>query len=376
MHPVLSELESSRFKLRVFRAAGDALDERALFQSLLDQRADLLILRLPAPAGTMAARLQRYGLDVTHADTLVYYHADLAEYEPKRLRNPDVSFIEATSADFEILNALIDDIFVDYKSHYHASPLLSPADILAGYKEWARNHVASVDPRNITWIVRTGSRLLGFCCCSFDQAKGEAEGVLYGILPDASGGGLYGDMIRYTQAHFKACGFRRMKVSTQVHNYAVQKVWTREGFSMKQALDTFHVACLFDRSLIEPIVAPLLVGTTDVARYAELSGDFNPVHFDDNAARAAGFSGRISHGMLYANWLSRHFGTVVPGTGTIFLKNTIVFMKPVYPGVEYKIYVRFPIVQANGFHKAVSELRDGKNNVCALSFSDLIRRGQ
>lgn len=374
MNPEFSELESRRFDLRVFRASGDVLDDRALFLSLLEQRADLLILRLPSPAGKIAARLNRFGVEVTHADTLVYYDVDLAGYEPKPLRNQNISFSEAAAADFETLDALVDEIFVDYKSHYHASPLLPPAQILAGYKEWARNHIASVDERHITWVVREGSRLLGFCCCAFDNASGESEGVLYGILPDAAGGGLYGDMIRYTQAYFKAQGSRHMKVSTQVHNYAVQKVWTREGYSMKQALDTFHVTCLFNRSLIEPIVAPLIVKSEDVARYAEISGDFNPVHFDDEAARAAGFSGRISHGMLYANWLSRHFGTETPGKGTIFLKNTIVFMKPVYPGVEHRISLRFPVVLANGFHRAVSELRDANCAVCAISFSDLLRR--
>lgn len=374
MHPEFSELESIRFDLRVFRASGEVLDDRALFLSLLEQRADLLILRLPSPAGQMAARLNRFGVEVTHADTLVYYDVDLAGYEPKPLRNQNISFSEAAATDFETLDALVDEIFVDYKSHYHASPLLPPAQILAGYKEWARNHIASVDAQHITWVVRDGSRLLGFCCCAFDKATGESEGVLYGILPDAAGGGLYGDMIRYTQAHFKAQGSHRMKVSTQVHNYAVQKVWTREGFSMKQALDTFHVTCLFNRSLIEPIVAPLVVHSEDVARYAEISGDFNSLHFDDEAARAVGFSGRISHGMLYANWLSRHFGTATPGKGTIFLKNTIVFMKPVYPGVAHRISLRFPIVLENGFHRAVSELRDANEDICAISFSDLLLR--
>ncbi|MEO7326049.1 MAG: GNAT family N-acetyltransferase [Dokdonella sp.] len=374
MKPEFSELESKRFDLRVFRASSDDLDERALFQSLLEQRADLLILRLPSPAGKAAARMNRFGVEVTHADTLVYYDVDLAAYEPKPLRNPNISFVEATNADVTTLDTLVDEIFIDYKSHYHASPLLPPAQILAGYKEWARNHIANFDHRHITWIVRDGTRLLGFCCCAFDTANAESEGVLYGILPDAAGGGLYGDMIRYTQAHFKANGFRHMKVSTQVHNYAVQKVWTREGFSMKQALDTFHVTCLFNRSMIEPVIEPLMVEPADVARYAELSGDFNPVHFDDDAARAGGFSGRISHGMLYANWLSRHFGTVVPGNGTIFLKNTIVFMKPVYPGVGHHIFLRFPVVQKNGFHKAVSELRDAEGEVCAIAFCDLIRR--
>lgn len=37
---------------------------------------------------------------------------------------------------------------------------------------------------------------------------------------------------------------------------------------------------------------------TDLVRYAAASGDFNPVHHSDHAARAAGLPGVLAHGML------------------------------------------------------------------------------
>ncbi len=36
----------------------------------------------------------------------------------------------------------------------------------------------------------------------------------------------------------------------------------------------------------------------DVRRYAEASGDHNPIHLDDDAARALGLPGVVAHGML------------------------------------------------------------------------------
>jgi acyl dehydratase len=39
------------------------------------------------------------------------------------------------------------------------------------------------------------------------------------------------------------------------------------------------------------------VSRTDLARYAEVSGDHNPVHRDDDAARAVGLPGVVAHGM-------------------------------------------------------------------------------
>ncbi len=40
------------------------------------------------------------------------------------------------------------------------------------------------------------------------------------------------------------------------------------------------------------------VSRADIAQYAQLSGDHNPIHVDDDAARALGFSGAIAHGMF------------------------------------------------------------------------------
>ena len=37
---------------------------------------------------------------------------------------------------------------------------------------------------------------------------------------------------------------------------------------------------------------------TQLVRYAGASGDFNPLHFDDEFARSAGMGGAIAHGML------------------------------------------------------------------------------
>ncbi len=43
----------------------------------------------------------------------------------------------------------------------------------------------------------------------------------------------------------------------------------------------------------------------DLVRYAGASGDFNPIHFDHDAARAAGFEGVVVHGLLMGAWASQ-----------------------------------------------------------------------
>jgi acyl dehydratase len=71
----------------------------------------------------------------------------------------------------------------------------------------------------------------------------------------------------------------------------------------------------------------------DIVEFARLSGDTNPVHLDTEAARVLGFPGTIVHGMLAAGLISRVLGTVLPGSGTIYLSQELRFRRPIAPGL-------------------------------------------
>jgi len=70
----------------------------------------------------------------------------------------------------------------------------------------------------------------------------------------------------------------------------------------------------------------------DIQAFADLSGDSNPVHLDDDFARTTRFGRRIAHGMLGASLISTVLGTKLPGQGAIYLSQTIQFLAPVFPG--------------------------------------------
>lgn len=76
------------------------------------------------------------------------------------------------------------------------------------------------------------------------------------------------------------------------------------------------------------------ISEIDVARFIELTGDNNPVHTNDEAARAQGFKARISHGMLSTSFFSAILATKFPGPGAIYLGQTIKFHAPVYLNEE------------------------------------------
>lgn len=67
-----------------------------------------------------------------------------------------------------------------------------------------------------------------------------------------------------------------------------------------------------------------------IQKFADFSGDYNPVHFSEDEARAQGFKGRIAHGMISASFFSKIFANSFPGPGTIYLGQTFKFHAPVY----------------------------------------------
>ncbi|MBN8694199.1 MAG: MaoC family dehydratase [Bacteroidetes bacterium] len=74
----------------------------------------------------------------------------------------------------------------------------------------------------------------------------------------------------------------------------------------------------------------------EVNRFAEVTGDKNPVHLDADYAAKTMFKKPIMHGMLSASLFSKVFGTLFPGEGTIYLKQSLSFLKPMYVDVKYE----------------------------------------
>lgn len=70
----------------------------------------------------------------------------------------------------------------------------------------------------------------------------------------------------------------------------------------------------------------------DIRAYADLTGDDNPVHLDDEFAKTTRFGRRIAHGMLSAGLISAVLANKLPGTGTVYLSQSLSFVAPVYPG--------------------------------------------
>lgn len=64
----------------------------------------------------------------------------------------------------------------------------------------------------------------------------------------------------------------------------------------------------------------------DLRKFAELSGDYNPIHVDKEYSKD--FGGRIVHGMFLGALVSRLVGMEMPGKRALLMKETLEFKKP------------------------------------------------
>lgn len=370
-----SSSESNRFKMRVFRGVLENIVAQEIQDFILEHQVDIAIIRIPCDKLSQLYKVDRLGFPFLVADTLVYYYVDLTKYEPQILKNNNLQFIKYEACHHEILCNLVQAIFSSYTSHYDSNPVLPKEEILEGYKEWASSYLESMDDEKIAWLIQQNGKYVGFATCGYRENIHEAEGVLFGVLPEASGAGLYSDIIRFTQGYFKKMGFSFMKVSTQIHNFAVQKVWSREGFMLKKAYNTIHINSLFNYSQVTLQTFALTISQEDVNKYGLTSGDYNQIHFNDEYAVGRGLEKRIAHGLIINAISSKYFGMEYPGNGTLFIGYSYKFLKPLYLNNEYLVSISFPKEDTiKGIYRSLVIVKDSNGEVCLFSYNDLLKR--
>lgn len=103
----------------------------------------------------------------------------------------------------------------------------------------------------------------------------------------------------------------------------------------------------------------------DIIKFAEVTGDKNPVHLDANYAATTMFKVPIMHGMLGASLFSKVFGTLFPGEGTIYLKQSLSFLKPMFVDTTYEAVFTVKEVNAEK-HRAIIETVISEKSTGAL----------
>ena len=105
----------------------------------------------------------------------------------------------------------------------------------------------------------------------------------------------------------------------------------------------------------------------DLVRYAGASGDFNPIHFDHDAAREAGLPGIVVHGLLMAAWATQAV-TSVNALPDPIAHAKFRFRNPLYPGTQAAVTARVKDVAQDGDDARVSvKLQCGGDDLVTVS---------
>ncbi len=77
-----------------------------------------------------------------------------------------------------------------------------------------------------------------------------------------------------------------------------------------------------------------LITKEDVMKFAELTGDHNPLHVDGEFGKKSEFGQNIVHGMLVASLFSTLVGMYCPGENALYLSQTLSFRRPLFIGLD------------------------------------------
>lgn len=81
---------------------------------------------------------------------------------------------------------------------------------------------------------------------------------------------------------------------------------------------------------------PFRFSQADVIDFARVTGDNNPLHLDADYAATTPFKRPIIHGMLSASVFTKVLGTEFPGYGSVYLGQTLDFLRPMFVDTDYE----------------------------------------
>lgn len=102
----------------------------------------------------------------------------------------------------------------------------------------------------------------------------------------------------------------------------------------------------------------------DVNLFADITRDYNPVHFDERFTKVKGFSSRVCHGLLVASMISEIGGQI----GWLASEMSFSFKKPVYFGDSIVCEIIITELDDNGWASAKAEYKNKNGTIVIEAF--------
>lgn len=233
----LSALDEARFGFRT--AIAGPVTEDVLPDILSYCRGNsvtLLISRCLTTELQSAQAMEREGFLLM--DTLAYYSRNLMT-APIPQDTGQVLVRPVEPGEEGAVKALATESFRGYVGHYHADERLEKTKCDAVYADWAFRSCLSRDIANEVLVADLEGSIVGFATLRINTPQ-EAEGVLFGVSPQAQRRGIYRSLMVQGMNWCLLKGATHMVTSTQITNIVVQRVWVRLGLEPIHSWYTLH----------------------------------------------------------------------------------------------------------------------------------------
>jgi acyl dehydratase len=101
--------------------------------------------------------------------------------------------------------------------------------------------------------------------------------------------------------------------------------------------------------------------------YAQISGDVNPLHIDEEAGKNSMFGRNIIHGHYSASVFTKIFGTLLYADGHIYMKQNNTFLRPMFANTPYRAIITvkevFPEKNRVLYETKVVEIESGQETI-------------
>ena len=233
----LSELDEARFGIKSARANKiSTVNLPEILNYCHLNQVMFLIARCPANDFYTVHAMEQAGFLLM--DTLIYTSRNLIK-TPLPEDTPRAIIRKMHIGEEEDVRRIAGEAFKGYFGHYHADPRLDPQTCTDAYISWAERSCIDSEVANCVLVDELEGELVGFHTVRMNNPD-QGELVLGCVVPAARGYGLHKSIIIEGMRWCKEQGASEIITSTQIINFAAQKVWARLGFEIKEAYYTFH----------------------------------------------------------------------------------------------------------------------------------------
>jgi 3-hydroxybutyryl-CoA dehydratase len=110
-----------------------------------------------------------------------------------------------------------------------------------------------------------------------------------------------------------------------------------------------------------------------VNNFSNLVGDKNPIHIDPEYAKNTIFKKPIAHGMLISSFFSKIISETYPGHGSIYLSQSMKFLKPCYVGEKIIVSIEL-ISEINGKYELSTKIHNTENTLLVEGSSLVLKK--